>query len=82
MEKFFKKGKKMERKEVYEREELRQMLGYSMHYLAKPVMRQRLPFAKDIQNGRVMYQRENILKYLKSVRNSIKNKEELIALLS
>lgn len=56
----------MEKKEIYTREEVSELLGYGVNYLAHKRMRALLPFMRDMENGRVFYKRDVIKKFLES----------------
>lgn len=54
----------MERKEIYSKREVSEMLGYSVSYLSSKRMRALLPCMRELENGRVFYKREVLKKFL------------------
>lgn len=57
---------KMERKELYTKKEVSEMLGYGQNYLSSKRMRALLPCMRDMENGRIFYKREVLKKFLES----------------
>lgn len=58
----------MERKEIYSKREVSEMLGYSLTYLSSKRIRTLLPCMRDTENGRVFYKRDALKKFLESRR--------------
>lgn len=54
----------MERKELYSKKEVSEMLGYGQNYLSSKRMRALLPCMRDMENGRIFYKREVLKKFL------------------
>lgn len=68
----------LETNKLLSRKEVAKVLGVTENYLSQPVAKDKFPWIRDTQSGRVYYEKEPILAYLEAQLQSIQEKINLV----
>lgn len=68
----------LETNKLLSRKELAGILGVTENYLSQPVVKDKFPWIRDTQSGRVYYKKDAVLAYFEAQLREIQEKINLV----